>query len=135
MYVEHELWPEASALGLDREQAHHLGSIYGSLAPEVLSRIEGNPRLGGRLCPDSPTVAAQLEHAVEAEWALSLGDILLRRTGLGLQACQALDCLDKVVGHVAPLLGWDAAEQRRQIEAYRRELEPMRRFSQQVAAV
>jgi len=135
VYVEHELWPQASALGLDHEQAHHLGSIYGSLAPSVLGRIEREPRLGERVCPDSPTVAAQLEHAVEAEWALSLGDILLRRTGLGLQACQALDCLDSVVGYVAPLLGWDAQEQRRQIDAYRREVEPMRRFSRQVAAV
>jgi glycerol-3-phosphate dehydrogenase len=134
-FVEHELWPQANALGLDREQAQHLGSIYGSLAPEVLARIERNPHLGERVCPDSPTIAAQLEHAVEAEWALSLGDILLRRTGLGLQACQALHCLDDVVGHVAPLLGWDAAEQRRQVDTYRREVEPMRRFSRQPSAV
>jgi glycerol-3-phosphate dehydrogenase len=81
------------------------------------------------VCPNEPTILAQLNHAVEAEWALSLGDILLRRTPLGLQPCQALDCLDRVVHHVAPLLDWDLAEQRRQTEAYRREIEPMRRFS------
>jgi glycerol-3-phosphate dehydrogenase len=128
-YVSAELWPRAGALGLDREQADYLGSIYGSLAPAVLERIEREPRLVRRVCENEPTIAAQLHHAVEAEWARSLGDVLLRRTGLGLRACQALDCLDSVIEVVAPLLDWDAAEQLRQAEAYRRELEPMRRFS------
>jgi len=35
---------------------------------------------------------------------------------------------------MAELLGWDAAERVRQIEAYRREIEPMRRFSVASAA-
>ena len=29
-YVSSEIWPRAEALGLDRDQAHHLGSVYGS---------------------------------------------------------------------------------------------------------
>jgi glycerol-3-phosphate dehydrogenase len=128
-YVTQDLWPRASALGLDREQTDHLGSIYGSLAPAVLARVEREPRLAERVCPDEPTIAAQLQHSVENEWARSLGDVLLRRTGLGLRACQALDCLDSAAEFVAPLLNWDAAEQRRQADAYRREIEPMRRFS------
>jgi glycerol-3-phosphate dehydrogenase len=134
-YVEENVWPRAEALGLDREQAHHLGSIYGSMTPAVLARIERNPSLAERVCPDAPTIAAQIEHAVQAEWALSLGDVLLRRTGLGLQACQALDCLDVVADRVATLLDWSPTERERQVEAYVRELEPMRRFSRVGAAV
>jgi glycerol-3-phosphate dehydrogenase len=132
-YVEHELWPRASALGLDRDQTDHLASIYGSRAPELVARVERDPRLAERVCPGEPTIAAQLEHAVEAEWALSLADVLLRRTGLGLRACQGLDCLDAVLEHVAPVLDWTPEERRRQVDAYRRELEPMRRFSSQAA--
>jgi len=134
-YVIDEVWPRAAAFGLDREQAEHLGSMYGSMTPAVLARIERNPRLAERVCPNEPTIAAQLEHAVESEWALSLGDVLLRRTALGLRACQALDCLDTVVERVAPLLGWDTAERASQVEAYRRELAPMRRFSREPATV
>lgn len=128
-YVERELWPLAQQSRLDREQAEHLASVYGSQAPAVLARVERDPRLAERVCEHEPTIAAQLVHAVESEWALSLGDVLLRRTGLGLRACQGLDCLDRVVEHIAPLLGWEDAERQRQTEAYRRELEPMRRFS------
>ena len=134
-YVIDEVWPRAAAFGLDREQAEHLGSMYGSMTPAVLARIERNQGLAERVCPNEPTIAAQLEHAVESEWALSLGDVLLRRTALGLRACQALDCLDTVVERVAPLLGWDTAERASQVEAYRRELAPMRRFSREPATV
>jgi glycerol-3-phosphate dehydrogenase len=128
-YVTSDVWPRAQALGLDREQAQHLGSVYGSLAPRVLERVERDPSLAARVCSNQPTIAAQLVHAVEEEWALSLGDVLLRRTPLGLEAGQALDCLDAAVEVVAPLLGWDAAERSRQVDAYRREIAPMRAFS------
>ena len=132
-YVRDDLWPRARALGLDMQQAEHLGSVYGSLTPTVLARAEADPRLGQRVCPHQPTILAQLDRAVEEEWALSLGDVLLRRTPLGLEACQALACLDDVAAHVAGLLDWDAAERARQVEAYRREVEPMRRFSRAAA--
>ena len=128
-YVRDEVWPRAQALGLDVQQAEHLGSIYGSLTPAVLARAEHDPRLAQRVCPHQPSILAQLDRAVADEWALSLGDVLLRRTSLGLEACQALECLDEVATHTAGLLGWDTAERTRQIEAYRREIEPMRRFS------
>jgi glycerol-3-phosphate dehydrogenase len=128
-YVTSDVWPRARALGLDHDQAHHLASIYGSLTGSILERAEADRRLSQRVCPGQPTIAAQLVRAVEDEWALSLGDVILRRTPLGLRACQALDCLDQIADRVAPLLGWDAHERGKQIDAYRREIEPMRRFS------
>jgi glycerol-3-phosphate dehydrogenase len=134
-YISDEIWPKARALGLDREQADHLGSIYGSMTPSVLERVDRDPSLAHKVCADSPTIAAQVEHAVQSEWAMSLGDVMLRRTSLGLQACQGLDCLDTVVDCVAALLGWDRAECDRQIATYHRELEPMRQFSRSAAPV
>jgi glycerol-3-phosphate dehydrogenase len=66
---------------------------------------------------------------VQNEWAQSLGDVLLRRNALGLSACQALDCVDRVADRMGTVLGWDQERRRKEIEAYRREVEPMRRFS------
>jgi glycerol-3-phosphate dehydrogenase len=134
-YVEQTLWPQAELLGLTREQVEHLGSTYGSLAPALLDRVRLNPSAAEQVCEHQPTIVAQIARAVEDEWARSLGDVLLRRTPLGLQACQALDCLPSIASHMAPLLGWDAAEQARQIAAYRFEVEPMRRFSRSASAV
>ena len=133
-YIDGEIWPAARELGLEREQAEHLGSVYGSLAPRVLELVRRERSLGRRVCPHQPAIAAQVVRAVEDEWAFSLGDVLLRRTPLGLDACQALECLDQVADQMALLLGWDGAERARQIDAYWQEIEPMRRFSHAGAA-
>ncbi|MGH2378509.1 MAG: glycerol-3-phosphate dehydrogenase/oxidase, partial [Candidatus Limnocylindria bacterium] len=45
-YVERELSPRASALGLDPACAGHLGRVYGSLAHGVLDLVEREPALG-----------------------------------------------------------------------------------------
>lgn len=73
--------------------------------------------------------------AVEREWAATLGDVLLRRTGHGLAACQALDCLSTVARGIGEILGWDAAEREAQVETYRRELLPMGRLATGAAPV
>ena len=130
-YLQYTVWPQASKLGLDLEQAKHLASIYGSMTPRILARVEHDPRLAARVCPGQPTILAQVAHAVEDEWALTPGDVLLRRTPIGLTACQGLDCLDVVAEFMANLLGWDTSERARQVDAYRREIEPMRRFTRE----
>jgi glycerol-3-phosphate dehydrogenase len=133
-YIDSHVWPLASQLGLDRDQVEHLGSIYGSMTPRVLARAHPDPRLAARVCPDHPTILAQIAHSVEDEWALTLGDVLLRRTPIGLSACQGLDCLDQVASEMASLLCWDAPERARQVDAYRHEIEPMRRFSREAVS-
>jgi len=60
---------------------------------------------------------------------MTLGDVLLRRTAIGLAACQGLDRIDALADLVGGLLGWDAARCATEIESYRREIAPMRRFS------
>jgi len=107
----------------------HLSSIYGGRAREVLDLSRADPSLASPLCPHHRGIEAEVVHAVQREWALSLGDVLLRRTALGLSACQALDCVDRVADRIGTVLGWDQGRRRAEIEAYRREVEPMRRFS------
>jgi glycerol-3-phosphate dehydrogenase len=116
-------------LSLEAATRAHLTSIYGSRAREVLDLARADPSLALPLCPHHKGIEAEVVHAVQSEWALSLGDVLLRRNTLGLSACQALDCVDRVADRMAAVLGWDQDRRRKEIEAYRREVEPMRRFS------
>jgi glycerol-3-phosphate dehydrogenase len=116
-------------LSLEAATRAHLTSIYGSRAREVLDLARADPSLAGPLCPHHRGIAAEVVHAVQSEWALTLGDVLLRRNTLGLSACQALDCVERVGDRMAAVLGWDQDRRRKEIEAYRREVEPMRRFS------
>jgi glycerol-3-phosphate dehydrogenase len=116
-------------LALDATTRAHLSSIYGSRAREVLDLARADPSLASPLCPHHRGVEAEVVHAVENEWAQSLGDVLLRRNALGLSACQALDCVERVADRMGTVLGWDQDRRRKEIDAYRREVEPMRRFS------
>jgi glycerol-3-phosphate dehydrogenase len=101
----------------------------GSRAREIAALAANDPALAAPLCPHHTGVAAEIVHAVRREWARTIGDVLLRRNALGLAACQGLDCLDAVADLIAPLLGWDPERRKTEIDAYCREIEPMRRFS------
>jgi len=46
-----------------------------------------------------------------------------------MTACQGLDCVDVIAARIGALLGWDEARRRDEVARYRREVEPMRRFS------
>jgi glycerol-3-phosphate dehydrogenase len=124
-----DLAQRAQALSLEPERLAHLTGLYGARARELLELVAADPSLGVPLCPHHTGIAAEVVHAVRSEWAQTVGDVLLRRNALGLRACQGLDCLDRIADRMSLLLGWDAERRRAQIEAYRREIEPMRRFS------
>jgi glycerol-3-phosphate dehydrogenase len=80
-------------------------------------------------CPHAPTTRDDIVRAVSEEWAMTLGDVLLRRTAIGLAACQGLDRIEALADLVGGLLGWDAARRAAEVDAYRQEIAPMRRFS------
>ena len=124
-----DLAARASALGVGDRALAHLRSVYGSRAGLLIEAVATDPSLREPLCPHDPGIAAELVHAVRHEWARTIGDALLRRTALGLRECQGLDCLDDIASRMGALLGWDAARRTAEVAAYRREIEPMRRFS------
>jgi glycerol-3-phosphate dehydrogenase len=124
-----DLAAQPGDLALDAPTRAHLAGIYGARARDLLDLARADPTLAEPLCPHHKGMAAEVVHAAQSEWAATLGDVLLRRNGLGLSACQALDCLDRVADRVGAALGWDQDRRRKEIDAYRREIEPMRRFS------
>lgn len=101
----------------------------GSRAREIAALAAGDPSLAAPLCPHHHGSAAEVTHAVRREWAMTIGDVLLRRTAIGLAQCQGLDCLDAVAVSMGRLLGWDDERRKSEVAAYCREIEPMRRFS------
>ncbi len=128
-FVEREIWPRAHALGLARSQAEHLVRVFGAVAGDVLARAEREPGLAARLHPHAPDTEAQLVHAVDREWAVTLSDFLLRRSALGLAGDQARQQAPAIARQMGKLLGWDRVEEERQLAGYLQALAPMRRFS------
>ena len=98
-------------------------------APARAALTAADPALAVSLCEHSETTGADVIHAARAEWAVTLADVLLRRTTIGLSACQGLDCLDSVAALMQRVLGWTAERTAEQIADYRREIAPMRLFT------
>jgi len=71
-----------------------------------------------RLCPSSPDIVAELHHAVQDEMAVSLQDVMLRRTGIGTSRCQGTDCAESIGQRMAQLLGWTPRRLDAELEAY-----------------
>jgi glycerol-3-phosphate dehydrogenase len=68
---------------LDPATRSHVLHLYGSLAEEVLAPATGEPSLLEPIHPDAPDVLAQIGYAGEREWAVSVEDVVWRRTTLG----------------------------------------------------
>ncbi len=105
-----------------RAPQHDALSIYGPRREEVQALIETNPALGERLCEHNRELLAQVAYAVEREQAVTLGDVLLRRTPAGWSKCHALDGAERAAPVMAERLGWDDARVTCEVAAYEREL-------------
>ncbi|HLG93162.1 MAG TPA: glycerol-3-phosphate dehydrogenase/oxidase [Acidimicrobiales bacterium] len=99
----------------------HLASRYGSEAAQVWALAQD--RAGGDrpLVEGLPYLAAEAVWAARHEMALTLDDVLSRRTRALLQLREpTLAAAPRVAGLVGPELGWGPEEARRQLEALRR---------------
>jgi glycerol-3-phosphate dehydrogenase len=119
---------EMAATGLSRAALRMLVETYGRAFPRVLDLGRKLPDGFERLCPSNPEIVAQLHHAVREELAVSLQDVLLRRTGIGQSRCQGLDCAEPIAARMAELAGWTPRRLDAELEAYSKHVEQSRRF-------
>jgi glycerol-3-phosphate dehydrogenase len=118
---EHDL---PAVEGVNDESRRMLAGRYGYAALNVLRLAEEDPRLRRRIVPDLPDLLAEVVIAVRDEQATGVGDVLLRRTRLGLLDARSLVGPDSeapraVADVMAGELGWDAARLETELESWR----------------
>jgi glycerol-3-phosphate dehydrogenase len=102
----------------------HLASRYGTEADAVLTLVREEPGLRDPLVPGLPYLRAEAIHAVRYEMAVTLDDVLSRRTRARLLARDASrDAAEDVARLLAPELGWDEARIATEADTYRRACE------------
>ena len=92
---------------------------------ELAGKVAGGAE---RLCPQNPDIVAELHAAVHDEMAVSLQDVLLRRTGIGTSACQGLDCAESIAQRMAHLAGWSPRRLDAELDAYHAHVERSHKF-------
>jgi glycerol-3-phosphate dehydrogenase len=130
--VDARVWMDVSeemaATGLARERMERLVETYGRGYPRVLELAKKLPDGTEPLCPHNPEIVAQLHHAVSDELAISLQDVLMRRTGIGQSRCRGLDCAVNIGGRMAELLGWSRRRLDAELDAFHQHVERSVRF-------
>jgi glycerol-3-phosphate dehydrogenase len=107
------------ASSADEPVAKHLAEAYGGDAAWVLAYAEENPALGECFAPELPYLMAEPLYAVQHEMALTLCDVLIRRTHVIYEAWNGgLERARAVAELMAPRLGWDEAEVECQVTDY-----------------
>ena len=99
-----------------------LAGRYGHAAHDVLAVARERPELAQPIVDDLPDLLAEVVFAARREQARTLGDVLLRRTRLGLLAgrdiAAAGGAARRVADALAPELGWDEAAIAAQLRAW-----------------
>lgn len=103
------LLEEAGPVVADEGVRARLVSAYGTRWREVWGLAAADPWAAERLVPELPVIGAELVHGVTREMAVTLGDLLIRRTGLAFSLPdQGRAVAGEAACRVAPLLGWDS---------------------------
>ena len=123
-----DVTPEQIRTRLPQETIETLVATYGRTYTLVLD-LAGKVSEGAeRLCPQNPEIVAQLHHAVNAELAVSLQDVLLRRTGIGTSRCQGRDCAEPIGRRMGALLGWSPRRLAAELQAWEAHVARSQRF-------
>jgi glycerol-3-phosphate dehydrogenase len=98
--------------GVSEDSRAALAGRYGHLAERVLSTAGERGELAQPIVEGLPDLLAEAPYAARNEQAQSVGDVLLRRTRLGLLAARELCAPDgqaprRVARAIGPELGWD----------------------------
>jgi glycerol-3-phosphate dehydrogenase len=106
--------------GVPAESYAALASRYGEAAQQVLALAAERGELAQPIVPGLPDLLAEVVLAARNEQARSVGDVLLRRTRLGLLAARELP-VERVADVLARELGWDSERIGLEIERFAQE--------------
>ena len=104
---------------LDATTISHLLNRYGSLISEVLELVAENPKLAEKVDKDLLYIKAEILYAASHEGALSVDDVISRRTRIAFEARDhGVHLAAEIAAIIAPALGWSARERKASVVAY-----------------
>ena len=110
-----DMWEAREQLAADADLAQsvieHLLRRHGDRTAGVLDLIAQDATLGQKLHPDAPYVRAEVVTAAVDEGALTVEDVLVRRTRLATEVRDGGTAIaEATAGLMSPWMGWSASE-------------------------
>jgi len=117
----------AESSGLHVGRIEHLLHRYGSLISELLDLIRDRPDLGHGLTGADDYLRAEMVYAASHEGARHLDDAIARRTRISIETFdRGTTVAVEVAELMGDVLGWDAAQKKREVDHYLKRVEAER---------
>ncbi|MBL0892702.1 MAG: glycerol-3-phosphate dehydrogenase/oxidase [Gemmatimonadaceae bacterium] len=122
---------EAELASGHADVARRLAEAYGTRWRAVWTATEADATLAERLVPALPYVLAEVQHAVQAEMAATLSDVLVRRMHLAFEQRDfGVGIAPRVAQRMQALLGWSDARRDAELARYASDVARLFRIDQ-----
>jgi len=102
---------------LETKTIEHLVYSYGSEYQNLVQNIIAQPELAEQIDVNLPVTKAEIVHAIRHEMALTLTDVIQRRTELGATGLPSVSTLQSCAELMANELGWSFDRQAQEVES------------------
>ncbi len=117
-----ELIAEISGLaGISMASAEAIVEWHGRRTVAIAQIARRGPEMRATLCPHSEHIVAEAVDAFQNEYAITLGDVLLRRVPVALGGCWSEECSRVAAARIAVAMGWSDSQSRAALAAFEAE--------------
>jgi glycerol-3-phosphate dehydrogenase len=107
--------------GVSEETARGMLEWHGKRASDIARMALVSAELRAPICPHSSHIVAEVVEAYRREFAVTLGDVLLRRVPVALGACWSESCSREAALRISTVLGWKEQAMGANLEAFEME--------------
>lgn len=105
--LDQEVIEIARAGSVSEETARGMMEWHGERATDIARMALVSAELRAPVCPHSSHIVAEVVEAYRKEFAVTLGDVLLRRVPVALGACWSEFCSREAAARIGAVLGWN----------------------------
>jgi glycerol-3-phosphate dehydrogenase len=106
---------------VSEETARGMVEWHGKRAADIARMALVSAELRAPICPHTSHVIAEVVEAYRREFAVTLGDVLLRRVPVALGACWSESCSREAALRIGAVLGWNEHAMGANLEAFETE--------------
>lgn len=105
--LDQEVIEIARAGSVSEETARGMMEWHGPRAMDIARMALVSAELRAPVCPHSSHIVAEVVEAYRKEFAITLGDVLLRRVPVALGACWSESCSREAALRIGAVMGWN----------------------------
>jgi glycerol-3-phosphate dehydrogenase len=105
--LDQEVIDIARAGSVSEETARGMMEWHGERAMDIARMALVSAELRAPVCPHTSHIVAEVVEAYRKEFAVTLGDVLLRRVPVALGACWSESCSREAALRIGAVLGWN----------------------------